>query len=216
VKFVLEVDLDAGEIAANPVKELGRILRYWAGNLHYFQLVAGDGSEVSDSAYGEVGRWTITDSEPAQPTDPSPRADGLAALDVLVGEWSARVPAGTPPGRVVFEWALGGEFLIQRTETPRPAIPDSLAIIAYDADTDSYTQHYFDSRGVVRVYTMALRDGVWTLLRDEPDFSPLAFAQRFEGTFSADGNIIDARWETSHDGGAHWELDFPLTFTRVG
>jgi hypothetical protein len=32
---------------------------------------------------------------------------------------------------------------------------------------------------------MSLEDGVWKLWRDPPDFSPLDFAQRFTGTFSA-------------------------------
>jgi hypothetical protein len=117
---------------------------------------------------------------------------------------------------MAYEWALGGQFLLQRSEIPQPEFPDSLAVIAYDTDRDAYTQHYFDSRGVVRVYQMGLRDGVWTLLRNEPDFTPLHFAQRFEGRFSPDGNRIDGRWETSPDGGAHWEVDFTLTYTRVG
>ena len=45
----------------NGVKELGRILRYWGGNLHYFEMKPGDGSVVYDSDYREVGRWTITE-----------------------------------------------------------------------------------------------------------------------------------------------------------
>ena len=61
MKFVLEVDLDQLAPDADVVKELGRILRYWAGNLHYYELKAGDGAAVSDSAYKDVGRWSITD-----------------------------------------------------------------------------------------------------------------------------------------------------------
>lgn len=57
MKFVLEVDLDdIGDTA----KELSRILRYWGGNLHHYDLVPGDGSVVYDSAYRETGRWSIT------------------------------------------------------------------------------------------------------------------------------------------------------------
>ncbi|GAA3367582.1 hypothetical protein GCM10020367_66420 [Streptomyces sannanensis] len=40
--------------------ELGRILRYWAGNLHHCALDPGDGCAVYDSGYREVGRWSIT------------------------------------------------------------------------------------------------------------------------------------------------------------
>jgi hypothetical protein len=31
----------------------------------------------------------------------------------------------------MFEWALDGRFLIQRTEVPLPGAPDSLAIVAF-------------------------------------------------------------------------------------
>ena len=72
---------------------------------------------------------------------------------------------------------------------------------------------YFDSRGIARVYAMDFRDGVWTLLRKTPDFTPLEFAQRFIGTFSADGRRIDGRWEQSKDG-SDWALDFHLSHTR--
>jgi hypothetical protein len=43
---------------------------------------------------------------------------------------------------------------------------------------------------------MTLGDGVWTLLRDSPDLSPLDFWQRFTGELSADGRTISGRWET--------------------
>jgi hypothetical protein len=77
-----------------------------------------------------------------------------------------------------------------------------------------YTQHYFDSRGVVRLYAMSLVDGVWTLTRESPDFSPLDFRQRFTGTISEDENTITGAWEKCLDGG-EWEHDFALTYRRA-
>ena len=65
------------------------------------------------------------------------------------------------------------------------------------------------------MYRMTLREGVWTLLRTEPDFSPLDFAQRFQGTVAADGSSVDGRWETSPDGET-WEPDFALSYTKIG
>jgi hypothetical protein len=141
-------------------------------------------------------------------------------LDVLVGEWSieARFP-GAPPsdlrGRVVFEWMSGERFLIQRWEVPIPEAPDGVAIIGFDAGRQTLLQHYFDSRGVARVYEMTLEGGVWTLSRTVPDFSPLSFSQRFTGSFSDDGMRIDGRWEKA-DEGAGWELDFDLIYRRAG
>jgi len=90
------------------------------------------------------------------------RKEALARLDVFVGEWvvEARFPgagparsggAGTgPQARSRFEWTLGGQFLVQRTEVPVPEAPDGLAIVSADPETGAYTQHYYDSRGVVR------------------------------------------------------------------
>src|SRR6266540_2489456 len=84
--------------------------------------------------------------------------------------------------------------------TARPYFPDSVAVIAVTPDGTGYTQHYFDSRGVVRTYAMTLDQHTWTLLRDRPDFTPLHFAQRFTATFTTDGNTITATWESSDDG----------------
>jgi hypothetical protein len=153
---------------------------------------------------------------------PSDRAAHNAAIERLhpfIGEWSveASFPFAPPTaiaGRTVFEGILGGQFLVERSEVAHPDAPDSFAIIGFDPDREAYTQHYFDSRGVARVYAMTFGDGVWILLRDSPDFSPLDFSQRFTGTFSADGSTIDGRWETSSDGST-WEHDFALTYTKV-
>jgi hypothetical protein len=61
---------------------------------------------------------------------------------------------------------------------------------------------------------MDLSEGVWTLLRDSADFTPLEFAQRYTGTFSPDGQRIDGRWDSAKDG-VTWELDFQLNYTKV-
>jgi hypothetical protein len=108
----------------------------------------------------------------------------------------------------------GKRFLIQRWEVPQPEAPDGIAIIGFDEGRGTFLQHYFDSRGVARLYEMSLENGVWKLWRSSEDFSPLNFSQRFTGTFSEDGLTIDGRWEISHDGSS-WEHDFDLTYTKV-
>ena len=60
---------------------------------------------------------------------------------------------------------------------------------------EAYVQHYFDSRGVARVYQMGFRGGLWTLSRTTADYSPLEFSQRYSGRFTDDGNTIDGAWE---------------------
>ena len=147
----------------------------------------------------------------------------LARLGVFIGEWivAGRFPGrseaggSAPTTRSRFEWTLGGRFLVQRTDSPVPGAPDSLAIVGADPVTSAYTQHYFDSRGVARLYAMTLADGLWTLTREAPDFSPLDFSQRFTGTFSEDGNTIEGAWEKRFQDKT-WEHDFTLIYRRAG
>ena len=142
----------------------------------------------------------------------------LARLEPLVGTWRIEAPGlSLPPeaadgARMTFEWALGGAFLLERSSVPVPEAPDGLCVIGTD-EGDGYTQHYFDSRGIARVYAMTFDGREWTLERHTPDFSPLAFHQRWVGAFE-DPDTIRGRWETSPDGQA-WEFDFELVYTRV-
>ncbi|MEV3860992.1 hypothetical protein AB0J38_42615 [Streptomyces sp. NPDC050095] len=59
MKFLLEVDMGDAAFDGDAASELGRILRYWGGNLHHFALTIGDSSAIYDSRYEEVGRWEI-------------------------------------------------------------------------------------------------------------------------------------------------------------
>jgi hypothetical protein len=60
MRFVLEVDLDAGALAgANRAAELGRILHYWGGAMKQVELVPGARQDLSDSDYVVVGAWRI-------------------------------------------------------------------------------------------------------------------------------------------------------------
>jgi hypothetical protein len=140
---------------------------------------------------------------------------GVQGLEVLLGEWTMAVGIpDAPQGRVLFEWMPGEKFLIERWDIPHPDAPDGVAIMGYDKGRDMLLQHYFDSRGVARVYEMSLEGGVWKLWRETPDFSPLDFAQRFEGTFSDDGDTINGRWDIRHEG-RDWEKDFDLDYRRL-
>ena len=114
----------------------------------------------------------------------------------------------------MFEWLPNRQFVVQRWEVPHPAAPDGIAIIGWDAAGDRYRQHYFDSRGVARLYEMSFDEGVWKLSRTAEDFSPLDFSQRYVGALSEDGGEIRGNWELSTDG-AHWEHDFELSYTRI-
>lgn len=164
------------------------------------------------------------------PTDVlAQRPASLRRLEVLVGRWRTEAsfggglalaetaPAGSAPagesasaGETTFEWMEGGRFLVQRFTCPVPEAPDGMAVIGAIAETDAYTQHYYDSRGVARVYRMTLDGTDWTLWRESP-----GFCQRYIATISPDGAMITGDWETSADGG-EWEHDFTLTYRKLG
>ena len=145
-----------------------------------------------------------------------PVRETLDSLDVFVGDWRMIAsftpdPANAPRARTSFHWLPGRRFLVQRWEVGHPDAPDGIAIIGFDADGARLQQHYFDSRGVARVYQMTFADRRWTLERfaTAPDF-----CQRFGGSFSDDGDTISGSWESSSDG-AQWAADFSLTYTRL-
>jgi len=144
------------------------------------------------------------------------RNPALERLNALVGRWSLEAgPPGEPPwpgeAWATFEWLEGRTFLIQRWTVDLPEAPDGIAIIGAGDEPEAFRQHYFDSRGVHRVYEMTLGDGVWKLWRDATE----PFPQRFEGTFSEDGDTIAARWQKAEDG-SNWDVDFDLTYRRAG
>jgi hypothetical protein len=90
----------------------------------------------------------------------------IERLAVFVGEWSMvaqfkDVPSADVGARVVFEWMPGRRFLIQRWEFPVPEAPNGIAIIGADPESErNFLQHYFDSRGVARVYKMSFVQAV--------------------------------------------------------
>jgi len=61
MKFILEVDLDAGAVASAPADELGRILRYWGGAMKQIELAPGTAQDLYDSTYAPVGSWRLED-----------------------------------------------------------------------------------------------------------------------------------------------------------
>ena len=117
------------------------------------------------------------------------------------------------PGEAVFSWALGRRFVELRTSVPVEGAPGRI--------------DHRPGRGRRRVHPALLRLARRAPVRDavrrarvdtrapRAGLSALDFHQRFEGTLSEDGSRIDGRWLISHDGGATFEVDFPLRFVRA-
>jgi hypothetical protein len=144
-------------------------------------------------------------------------------LEPLIGEWrmamvmpGEQTPTEIPDvgARLTFEWVGDKAFVLERWTIPIPEAPNGLAVIGWDKGRGTFLQHYFDTRGVARVYEMTFEGGVWKMERTKGDFSPFEFSQRFTGTFANDGKRIDGTWEIAHDHKT-WEKDLDLIYTRV-
>jgi hypothetical protein len=137
----------------------------------------------------------------------------VEALNTFVGHWDLTVDlpgAEDVVGDVEFEF-MGG-VLIQRTSVPAPEAPDSCCVVVEQGG--ALVQHYFDSRGVARIYQMTFDGRTWTLERTQEDFTPLDFRQRYIGTFSDDLATITGEWQSGAAGGGDWTRDFGLTYRR--
>jgi hypothetical protein len=137
----------------------------------------------------------------------------MEGLEPLIGEWTTEVrhpDIGVLHGEMSIDWMDGGGYLVQRASTKDTRFPRGISLIGPTEDGDRIVQHYFDSRGVARVYDVAFEAGVLTLSRDDEDF-----AQRFMGRFSDDGSTIEGAWERTEPDGS-WIHDFELTYRRKG
>ena len=139
----------------------------------------------------------------------------------LIGEWHGEGEMPDPPMKLSVEATIEplGAFIVLSSVGEPKEMPDTLSIIGGAPEGKAQPMHYFDSRGVKRLFMMALEGSTWKIWRapgedwkgpDGPGFN-----QRFIGEISADGKTIAGRWERGMgDAGDDWEIDFPINYTR--
>ena len=132
----------------------------------------------------------------------------------FIGSWETEGAHPMLPGEAIhgmstFEWLDGRRFVIWRSHHDHSQIPDAITIIG--VTNGHLSMHYFDHRGVYRVYAASLDQAAWRYWRDAtaPDFS-----QRFTGTFGDHGSTVTGRGQLSQDGRT-WEDDLALNYQRV-
>ena len=129
----------------------------------------------------------------------------------LVGSWDTRgshplLPGEDITGRATFEWLDGHKFLIGRSHYDHPQIPDAIAVIGWI--DDQLLMHYFDYRGVHRIYEVAVEGDQWRYWRNDAGFQ-----QSFVAVFSADEETMTGQGRMNRDD-AGWEDDLALTYRR--
>ncbi|WP_336027120.1 hypothetical protein [Geodermatophilus sp. FMUSA9-8] len=134
----------------------------------------------------------------------------LQHLQALTGTWTTEgthplLPGEVVRGRAEFAWLESGHFLTWRSSSEHPQVPDALAVIG--VVDGRLAMHYFDARGVHRLYAVDADEREWHLRLDDP-----AFAQRTTGSLT--GDELTLRGAYSRDGG-DWEEDLTLTLRRT-
>jgi hypothetical protein len=128
-------------------------------------------------------------------------------MDRLLGSWAFTMDhaelSEAVTGRQRYEPVLDGAFVMLHWSYDHPDFPDAIAMLT------PTTYHYFDVRGVIRVFDFTIDGSGWSTTRLDDDFS-----QRTVGTF-AGADTIDCVGERSGDRGRTWQHDFAMRMTRL-
>ena len=142
-------------------------------------------------------------------------------FDRLIGEWHGEGEMLDPPIKLTVDSKIErlGEFMVMTSVGKPKEVPATIAIIGGAPDGEPQPMHYFDSRGVKRMYLTTVKGSTWTMwLAPGEDWNGPdgpGFNQRFIGEISSDGKKIEGRWERGMgDAGDRWEIDFPLRYVR--
>ena len=157
-------------------------------------------------------RHLITQMEDViQPQAEHPERLGGQRLD---GTWATEathpaLPGTVVTGRATVEWLDDQRFLIQRSHYDHEEIPDAIAVT--ELIDGKPPMHYFDPRGMHRVFAVDITADTWRLWNYLRGFS-----QQLTGTFSDDDNAINGHAQLSTDDGSTWEHDLAITYRRIG
>ena len=131
----------------------------------------------------------------------------MSALDRLLGTWEVTMHHSDMPepvtGRQRYERVLDGAFVLQQWTYDRSDFPDAMALLSGNR------YHYFDVRGITRVFELDVDDAGWSMIHLDEELSQRQTA-RFRGP-----NVIDSTGERSYDAGVTWQPDFTMTYQRV-
>ena len=144
-------------------------------------------------------------------------------FEPLIGQWQAegQMPL-EPPMRISGKATIErlGEFIVFRTMAEQAEVPDSLSIIGGAPDGEPQPMHYFDARGVQRLYLTAIDGSTWEVWRAPGEDWNGPQARASTSASSARSRLTAppsrARWERGiGDAGDAWAIDFPITYHRT-
>ena len=131
----------------------------------------------------------------------------FGSLERLIGTWAFTMRhvavSEAITGSQAYETVLDGAFLQQRWHYDHPEFPDAISLLS------PTHMHYFDVRGITRVFELKSDETGWSIVRLDADFG-----QRMSFRFEDAGRMTGAG-ELSHDEGTTWVPDFTMEWTRT-
>jgi Protein of unknown function (DUF1579) len=136
-------------------------------------------------------------------------------LNAIIGRWINEGhtinPDGSPGLKIlasdVYEWAPGGFFVVHSAYGRMGDFGGGgIEIIGYDAASQTYPVHFFDSQGNATRHEIVMQDDRTWIWQGEHT--------RCTGIFSDDGRIQTAHHERTDDG-VHWVPSMDVTLRKV-
>jgi hypothetical protein len=155
----------------------------------------------------------------AAPATPVPCAGPeFRQLDFWVGTWDATWPAspGTPAGKGTnrIEKILGGCVISENFEADGSSPLVGKSYSTYSARSKTWQQTWVDNQGSYLALAGDLSDPAGKILAMDstaPNGKPVKLRMIFKN-IAADS--FDWSWERSLDGGATWQVQWPIRYTR--
>lgn len=142
---------------------------------------------------------------------------GAGDFDFWLGEWkvSWEDADGAGEGRNTIEKRFGGQVVQERFDG-RPGVDlVGMSVSAYDAHRDTWLQTWVDDAGSYFHLEGRFEDGVMTLHCDRHthERQELRYRMRFA---DIEPDSFTWTWERSEDGGTSWQLQWQLSYERLG
>ena len=142
----------------------------------------------------------------------------LDEFQPFIGEWTVEgrhvaFPDTVIQGRSVFEWWGDRTYLMHHSTFEHPDFPDSISLMGATRPDGGLALHWFDTRGVHRLFDMTFAHGVWTISRKAA--GPKDFDQDMRATFSADGRTITSESRLRDPRTHEMTRDFAVRYTRT-
>jgi len=145
----------------------------------------------------------------AAPSPPACTAPAHRQFDFWLGAWEVTNPAGQRAGDSRIESILDG-CVVQEQWTSAKAPVSGRSFNLYNTATGQWEQFWVDNAGT-RLHLLGGLEGGAMVLRgvhERPDpKTGIVQQERVTWTPNADGSVRQ-RWESSTDGGAHWQTVF--------